>query len=716
MTDIPRISWSSTLYFDVILNPVGQLQSLSDKVNLPAAILESLISQTSENLPLPHPLIFRITDPVTGHWTHVGVREFTAEPDRIHLPLAVLTNLHLADKYSEASCFNDVELVSLNIQLVDLPKGKRLKLQPLEASYDSLVKDYKALLEHKLRAQYTSLTEGDTLIIDAGVDIRSSQGKNERRLLKFAVVEVEPHSNDGIGAINIIDTDINLEIVPLSEDKARQSSEQKTLIASQEVPIQDITIDSAITIPVGSGLRKFRFKLEEWINSQPITPYLVCKDDSSNLEADTSQSQLYISIDEMTLADDSFLWSTASGKQLIITPDNPYLNDDRALALFILVKPLSDNGISSAEYELGISQSMTVSTDYVQQSESRDEVECENCHQSVPSRVIQLHSSFCARNNVRCEKGCGRVYLKSDGGIPANHWHCIECSTVDECIYGDTQASYAIHQKFMHQSTSCQCGQSFANFVVAAQHRALECGLSLHICQFCHLSVPRGSQNDDGTATPSTTSAINVMVGFTDHEAECGNRTSDCHICNKAVRLRDMKSHLKWHQIQRLDQHEPTICSNENCVRVLESSTSAPNGNSLGLCGICFGPLYSGVHDPDGIKLNSRLERRYVIQMTRGCGKTWCRNHQACLTASQGLGHPKHTMGTVMGLVTEWISAHRYEFCVDEMTTKRHEIVNWIAQEGVYSEPWISKAVQEAKGNENATRQWLSIYGVKINE
>ncbi|EGV63337.1 hypothetical protein CANTEDRAFT_114635 [Yamadazyma tenuis ATCC 10573] len=63
-------------------------------------------------------------------------------------------------------------------------------------------------------------------------------------------------------------------------------------------------------------------------------------------------------------------------------------------------------------------------------------------------------------------------------------------------------------------------------------------------------------------------------------------------------------------------------CTNENCIN------ASSQDNSLGLCGSCYGPLYSQLYDPENVKLQSRIERRYVLQLNKGCEFTNCINSE----------------------------------------------------------------------------------------
>ena len=157
-------------------------------------------------------------------------------------------------------------------------------------------------------------------------------------------------------------------------------------------------------------------------------------------------------------------------------------------------------------------------------------------------------------------------------------------------------------------------------------------------------------------ATLFDPSPESLISGLTEHELADGARTTECHLCSKIVRLRDMATHLKHHELEKSARSKPEICRNVNCGRTLEgvgkngeigaaTRMGQGPGNDLGLCSICFGPLYVSMHDPEGKAMKRRVERRYISQLITGCGKTWCTN-EFCKTAKSKVGKPAATLTT----------------------------------------------------------------------
>lgn len=113
-------------------------------------------------------------------------------------------------------------------------------------------------------------------------------------------------------------------------------------------------------------------------------------------------------------------------------------------------------------------------------------------------------------------------------------------------------------------------------------------------------------------------------------------------------------------------------------------------GNEVGLCSICFGPLYVSLYDPDGRALKRRVERRYLTQLLTGCGKGWCRN-EFCKTGRKNSGlavdgevvATKDALPMIKPFVDDLGSIDRpLHFCVDEGSQRRRGMAEMLAVEG----------------------------------
>ncbi|KAJ2004772.1 hypothetical protein GGI04_002493 [Coemansia thaxteri] len=231
---------------------------------------------------------------------------------------------------------------------------------------------------------------------------------------------------------------------------------------------------------------------------------------------------------------------------------------------------------------------------------------CVNCGSSIPTPRLDMHRIVCGRHNTKCTR-CARVF-KIGSDEAARHWHCELCD-----IAGDVDDS-AKHMHFYHTPVKCTCNPdraAFASIVELAEHRRTVCAERLIECRFCHNIEPQG---------PASENAMDIMDGLCAHEVYCGSRTIECSKCKANVRIRQVQVHMKMHQMREQEARDNMVpCANKECNRERAS-------NPLGLCATCFGPFYTGQHDPDNQKLLKRLTRALHAQLTRGCGNQLCRN------------------------------------------------------------------------------------------
>ncbi|KAG5359152.1 Ubiquitin fusion degradation protein 1-like protein [Yarrowia sp. C11] len=593
----------------------------SDKITLPADVLDSLIAEFGDDL--PRPLLFNLKSRDKSHvnTATVGVKEFTAEPGTVGVPQVVLDNL------------NTNEGVTVDVSVSrDTPLATDMTLKPLD-QYQ--VDNYEALLEAALRANYTALTVGQNIVIRNPSDAS--------RDLEFVVDSLSPAST-----VCIVDTDVNLDVlVPVGVGSEKSASEK-----SASADISSLDFSSISSLPFSSGPTKAKISLEKFTH------------------VSVSSSRAFVGVSQDT-SPFSFIWSTLEAGSVDIPASNPF---GQELYIWNEGEMKVDNHVVEVE-------DAEMSDDG-----PPDTTKCPTCNSYIPNQSYTLHSNFCARNNTPCEHFdvCGHVFKRGDG-TRETHWHCEHCDQ-----FGNSLESRETHVHYSHtEPEPCVCGFQTSNYTSLALHKHTECPLSLHECRFCHLRVPR-----------DVASARDLISGYSGHESSCGAKTTDCHVCKKPVRLRDLLSHQKLHTLATRDKIAPELCSNTLCIR-------SRGNNSLELCDTCFGPLYSSVNDPTGSRLKSRVERRYVLQLTKGCGKSSCRNSYC---VSSGL-LAKPSMAQVMALIKE-ISAPT--FCVDEKTTKRKNFVDFQAENSQYSREWLSVAIEENKGNEQEAVKWLEYNAPKV--
>lgn len=695
----------------------------TDKIYLPPSVLQALIDK-SGSAPLPTPLTFKITNPATNQFTHVGVREFSAPEGTAQLPSNIADRIGLSETQQQQPIL---------IQLVELPKATSLVLSLEDSSYD--VDDWKALLEAQLQSTYTTLTKGDTLLINDPSDMSKHY--------KCLVSDLKPADS-----ALIVDTDIDLEIIPpLNAHNTESSSKGKSKSGGSKIHNGDNdTIDlgsfnlanntNRIDLPLEQNLvnsSRVKFTIQGWNNTSPIN---ISLKDIDPQNCDPNLVNIFATKSEFDNSPQAYIWSTVSKstdlreRTLTISQNDPFLQqsqsqenlEDKNNLIYVTIvvegAPESDFDNVTLHIYQGNSQETSSSSAEI----PVDSTQCPNCKQIVPQRSFQLHSTFCERNNIPCPKGCGQIFLRREG-IPKAHWHCDECANEGLAVFGNTLVSHELHNSQVHTPAICQsCYQSsmenpneglqyeFSNNTALALHKATVCPAKLHICRFCHLKVAQG------VASPA-----DMLEGYTGHESFCGSRTTNCDNCRKAVRLRDLANHMKFHEIKRLSNKTSSrLCSNVNCLRAISEKNTSQQP-PLGLCSICFGPLHNTTYDPTGSKLKSRIERRYMIQLTRGCGKSFCTNYDACFTANP----VKLKMADVMVKVKELMQPDPNDpsklkvikFCVDETATKRKMFIDLISQvEMLYSPEWAAEAIDIAKGNEAEARRWLENNAVKLSE
>jgi len=191
-----------------------------------------------------------------------------------------------------------------------------------------------------------------------------------------------------------------------------------------------------------------------------------------------------------------------------------------------------------------------------------------------------------------------------------------------------------------------------------------------------------------------------------------------------------MATHLRHHDLEKSSRSKPAICRNVNCGRTLDgvgkngeigagSRMGQGPGNDLGICSICFGPLYVNMHDPEGKAMRRRVERRYLSQLIQGCGRAWCMNAY-CKTAKAKISKDKTALTTqaALPLVKPLMDTLRDKsapmyFCVDEGSQKRRKLAEMLAGENIYDFDWCVAACEAEGGRLDGARTWLENWAPK---
>lgn len=543
----------------------------------------------------------------------------------------------------------------VQVKFVSLQKGVAAKLRPLEAGYDDT--DWKIMLESSLRSNFTVLTKGEVLKLSGGmkflVDALFVQGENAPR---------PAH------AVCIVDTDLEVDIEALSESQALETLKKSAARTTESKDII-LMIDSNFE---GSADGYLNMSLETWNRKQDIYIHL----ESVNPDVD-----LLVSTEPKPRLD-QHAWSNltpSASKLLKIATTNQHLADTNRLYVSVY-------SATASPFSLTISQNPETLESWSDRSvPGPNEVLCDNCLCVIP-HTAQLHMVRCRKLNVRC-KLCDHV---SPAGTESRHWHCQE----SRCqVHGEGDLD--LHKQRFHLVQSCICGQVFPDIVALANHKLFDCPNKIIECRFCHLKVQKGL----GT----NLSYSDTALGYSGHESECGAKTIDCEVCLKPIQVKNMPIHAKIHDKQRLGHSKPLICSNENCVRRRNSK------NILGLCETCYGPLYTSSMD-DAQKLQTRLSRRYAIQLAMGCKKEWCKNVFCATATGQKVGYSE-----ALRKVSE-MNLDKHRFCVDGSTQRKRNLADMLECEGEYDMAWCCRAVDDAAGDLNVARKFLELNGVRKDE
>jgi Ubiquitin fusion degradation protein UFD1/Amino-terminal Zinc-binding domain of ubiquitin ligase E3A len=677
---------------------------------------------------LPHPLTFRLVNPDNGNAIYAGIREFSANDHEVALSPALREALDIRYEKAEhkgvdtpmedgiPEAEEDV-LPRIAVHFQQLPKGTFVKLRPLEAGYD--VDDWKALLEQHLRNNYTTLTRGTILVVPGG---RDKTGKREE--FQFLVDSFKPEGD----AICVVDTDLEVDIEALSEEQARETL--KKIFEKRQR--QESSEGGQLTLfrpehgQVVDG-EYVDYEVPSWDRSQGVEIELGVDDDTADIDVLVSP---YSPRQRVRPREDEYVFAEMASrypKRIRIQPKNVELEDAEALWVSVHAFAPAEAEATARPYTIRVGpfDPTSVETDTDSKTNEApprpDDVQCKNCLQWVPKARLILHENFCLRNNILCPQGCGHVFQKSSDEWKT-HWHCPH-----DTFYGNTALSHSKHNYQYHTEQTClACDRKFPSLPMLAAHRTSVCPGKLILCQFCHLEVP---QEGD----PDTVNAEAIISGLTPHELADGARTTECHRCGKIVRLRDMRIHLANHELEKKNRPPPRVCRNVFCGRTLDgvsktgdtrSGTRRGNGpgNDIGLCSVCFGPLYVAMYDPDGKALKRRVERKYLMQLLTGCGKAWCRN-EYCKTGRKNLGMSDgETIATkdVIPMVKPFVDGvldkdykTPLHLCTDEGNQKRRVLAEHMPAERdlkgrSYGFEWCVAAMEAESGDLGRAREWLA--------
>ncbi|SSD59907.1 uncharacterized protein SCODWIG_01668 [Saccharomycodes ludwigii] len=693
----------------------------SDKITLPHEVLTHLLEVQKRDFDFTKPIILELISTTAEGSIYskcvCGVKEFSLDsPDVIKLPLSVFLSLSL-DKLDKNSFV-------LNYRVLDsVPNGSDISLEPLgEIYYSNFLSNMrgyidtervdlytadiifdegyvKSFLEARLNNAYTVLSTNNNILLVS----KAPNGQKSERFYKFKIKSLKPADT-----ICIVNTDLNLDIihsvrVPAKSVEGHMNDELMESIPLNQ-PIEDVASSKF-------SQKIIEIKLDEVVDDIVAENIYVLKhlENGSNynltiLGNNLDESfQLAVGISQLT-SETSFLASTITGSSLKI---NRNVCEDRRIRLpepsanlIYYIKPIIRDNLKHdfSKYSFIINQADKVDIQDV--PPPMNSKLCANCNTFIPITSFQMHEIRCLRNSHKCAE-CGKLYFNvlNYGKLKNTHWHCNICG-----CNGETKECYENHSYWMHEKVECsQCETNmvFNNRIELSQHRHTDCPSSLHFCKFCHLLVPREE--------PTVESRY---LGISYHEFKCGSKTVECYKCGKIVKMFDLDSHLSYHDYERKENAlrcQLKKCANINCCNVITNNTPQWN-NMYGLCNTCYGPFYTTEIDRDGKKFINKLERKYMIQLTRGCGFGFCKNPEC---KSSGLFASNIPTKDIFNHVQKDLLSDltNFSLCVDESRTKRKMLAAFIEEggNGEYSTEWVYKAVNDSKSKDvNVIEKWLN--------
>lgn len=650
------------------------LPQYSDKCILPPSILKQTIDSVDT---LPHPLVFTISNGISE--ISVGVKEFTADEGFIAVPR------YISDQIKS-------ETVTLSLA-ESIPKASFLQLKP--AQFYPHITNWKYYLESQLSQIYTTISKGKSFFIDDRVAQR--------------VVEVQVEDANAPTVI-VVDTDTVLDVLPFNDIMAAQQLVQNDATSALE-NIPDLKDTEVLEIvPFNQTPVPTIFKIDLRAKSGSFTIRLRT---DSNIEA--YNVDMLVATDKFVKLD-NFLFETMSQDPSVSDGDKVIYIDLKSDTIANHMEKYKEEdscdlyiAVFAWDHNAKVKLEIVTSEKILSSTMDGNESTCSNCGKLIEKSKLYLHEAFCLRNNVKCS--CGSVFLKE---IPSAHWHCELCQPL---VSGDSTLFKFKHDRLWHSGPyKCeQCGISpeFTDFVLLVQkHKLTVCPSKVHECMFCHLILPQEEETYEDRFT-----------NLTHHENQCGNKTTECYECQRVLKRKDLKSHLRMHLMDKVELNTESVpmCSNQNCVNIVNNAT-----NELGLCDICYGPLYSTVLDPTHLKLQNRIERRYMLQLTKGCGNSFCENPQ-CATAT----HPR-SIKELLGLIQDDLlllvvkpelpiskkkrvksDENTFYFCTNESISMKKELLETIVNEGQYSRATVIKALDKLR-DESKAREWLARNGLPV--
>ncbi|KAJ2715117.1 hypothetical protein H4R19_001382 [Coemansia spiralis] len=564
-------------YSDKILLPQSFLEALLDcRRGSARAFGEPALAADSADQ-LPSPLIFRLAQrraaPPTAA-VYCGVREFSCSEGEVTVPEWLMRCAGLQDGDSVA------------VEFVRIEKGTSAVLQAHDFAAQT-VGDVRALLEAHMRTRLTALFVGETFHVPVG---------GMDRPLAFTVAALEPTA-----AVDVVDTDLSVDIIHAEPHTAAVPADSGAHGGAIEELLPGVPCELSVA---ADRPRVFQLHIPAHVQTTDVV--LSCRPGS---DASLCASRLVRSVGVLDNTWFDYSPPSQQPKRLRIGRDQL---PSGASTVYVSAVGFQSPCSATIEARFDAPPASGLGTLSAQDPITSEDGEsvCANCGASVPAARLEMHRAVCERHNVKCPS-CTRVFKRGSSDLE-RHWHCEHCGVAGDCD------DCAKHNHFYHTPCACACNpeHSYASLADMAEHRRTRCPERLIECQYCHTIVAQG---------PVATAAEAILLGQHEHEWDCGGRSIQCAKCKTYVSIRKVQLHMRVHAMKEETARANRVpCANRECSR-------ERSDNPLGLCAICFGPLYTGQYDPGHHKLLKRLARNLHTQMTVGCASPKCHN-QHCAT------------------------------------------------------------------------------------
>ncbi|KAK3836905.1 MAG: ubiquitin fusion degradation protein UFD1-domain-containing protein [Linnemannia gamsii] len=426
-------AWSSTF---TIGQPVES--SKGDRIILPQPALESIIQAHASAPPpppvlpdpnydptswaqpqyhpyehlnkpqeLPSPLTFQIRNPANRLLTHGGVKEFSAADGQVHLPVWMMSSLALSPGDQ------------VMIKYAALPKGTWAKFRPLSADYVEIL-DFRALLEARLRSNYTTLTRGEVLKVH--------QGTKE---FGFVVEELKPEPGE---AVCITDTDLEVDIEPLDTEMVDGTTQSARGVLNGHGSRGGTNLDNVLKIGVESQGHVAPKAYQRWTADIPIRKsgikITVHVQEPGDLDVVVSTKH------PVSLQDHIWANFDSVGPRVITIPaaDQDYTTQQGSQIIHIALHGRESSGSASSGSSTSTAPASAGEVFYSIQVQYHDDQDSSSTPSSDPATIVDIpnkdapgmrglnsHESYCGDRTIQCQK-CSQIVSLKDVQVHAqNH-------------------------------------------------------------------------------------------------------------------------------------------------------------------------------------------------------------------------------------------------------------------------------------------------------